>query len=178
MLLEKVLRLRRSLAFRLTFWYAGIFTLSSLIAFLVFYFSISTMRLHKTDQYLSQEIAEFSSLLASRDMNAMTTFINIEAESIGVQEMFLRVMTADGKELATSNMSSWNDIGVSKTALKRLADGANLAFETQTASEHHHKIRVSYGTIGPGMIIQIGQSLEDDEEFLEMSRKIHGITLI
>jgi signal transduction histidine kinase len=28
------------------------------------------------------------------------------------------------------------------------------------------------------MIIQIGQSLEDDEEFLEMSRKIYGITLI
>jgi signal transduction histidine kinase len=111
-------------------------------------------------------------------MNAMTTFINIEAESSGVEKMFLRVMTADGKELATSNMSSWNDIGVSKTALKRLADGAGLAFETQTASEHHHKIRVAYGAIGPGMIIQIGQSLEDDEEFLEMSREIYGITLI
>jgi len=178
MLLEKVLRLRRSLAFRLTLWYAGIFTLSSLIAFLVFYFSISTMRLHQTDEYLSKEISEFSSLIASRDMNAMTTFINIEAESSGVQEMFLRVMTADGKEFATSNMSSWNDIGVSKIALKRLADGEGLAFETQTASKHHHKIRVAYGVIGPGLIIQIGQSLEDDEEFLEMSRKIYGITLI
>lgn len=178
MLSEKVLRLRRSLAFRLTLWYAGIFTLSSLTAFLVFYFSISTMRLHQTDEDLSNEIAEFSSFLVSRDLHEVTAFINIEAETSGVEKMFFRIMTADGKELASSNMSSWNDISVSKTALKRLADGAGQALETQTTSEHHHKIRVAYGAIGPGMIIQIGQSLEDDEEFLEMSRKIYGITLI
>ncbi len=178
MLSEKVLRLRRSLAFRLTLWYAGVFTLSSLTAFLIVYFSLSTMRLHQTDEGLSNEIAEFSALLASRDMNALTTFLNIEAESSGVKDMFFRVMTADGKVLASSNMSSWNDIGVSKAALKRLADGVGRAFETQTVAERHHTIRVAYGAISPGMIIQIGQSREDDEEFLEMSRKIYGITLI
>ncbi|HEY6010351.1 MAG TPA: hypothetical protein VIX18_02685, partial [Nitrospirota bacterium] len=154
MLSEKIRSLLRSLAFRLTLWYAGIFTLSSLAAFLIFYFSLSTMRLHQTDEELSKEITEFSALLTSRDMNAATSYVRIEAESSGVEEMFLRILATDGSVLASSNMSSWKNVDVSRTALKRLADGANRVFETRTVAEHRYPIRVAYGAIGPGMIIE------------------------
>jgi heavy metal sensor kinase len=177
MLSEQVPRPRRSLAFRLTLWYAGIFTLTSLTAFLVFYVSISTMRLRQTDEELSKEIAEFSSLFASRDMNALKELINIEAAASGVEQMFLRMMSTDGKELSSSNMSSWHEISINTDVLRRLSHGAGNEFETQILSKPRHKVRVVYGLIGPGMVLQIGQSLEDDEAFLAMSRKIYAITL-
>ena len=177
MFFVKLLKLRHTLAFRLTLWYAGIYTFSSLAAFLLFYFSIFSITQHRTDRELSIEIAEFASLFTSHDTNSFIENINIEAESNGVDKMFLRIMTVDGEEIASSNMGTWKGAGINRAALERLAAGADHVFETVADSEHPHAIRVVYGTIGPQTIIQIGQSLEDDDAFLEIVREIFMITL-
>ncbi len=177
MFFVKLLKLRHTLAFRLTLWYAGIYTCSSLAAFLLFYLSIISITQHRTDRELSIEIAEFSSLFTSHDMDAVIANINIEAESNGVEKMFLRIVTVDGEEIASSNMETWKGIGINGAALKRLAAGADHVFETMTVSEHPHTIRVAYGAISPKTIIQIGQSLKDDEAFLEIVRGIFVLTL-
>lgn len=177
MFFEKILKLRHTLAFRLTLWYAGIFTLSSLAAFSVFYFSISTITQQYTDQELSNELSEFSFLLASKGMEAVKANIDLEAQSNGVEKVFFRVLTPDGKELASSNMSLWKDIDTSRASLKRLTEGASRVFETLAVPEYHHNVRVAYGAIGPKTIMQIGQSLEDNEKFMEIVRDIFGVTL-
>lgn len=177
MFFEKILKLRHTLAFRLTLWYAGIFTLSSLAAFVVFYFSVASIVQQHTDEELSNEISEFSSLLAAKGLDAVKANVDFEAESSGVENMFFRVLTPDGNVLASSNISSWRDISVSRAALKQVADGAGRVFETLAAPEHEHNIRVGYGIIGPGMIMQIGHSLMDEEAFLAISRRIFGISL-
>ena len=51
------------LSFRLTVWYAGIFTVSSLIAFLLFYTFITSVIQEKTDQELSNQAGQFSAVL-------------------------------------------------------------------------------------------------------------------
>ncbi len=177
MFFEKILRLPHTLAFRLTLWYAGIFTLSSFVAFFLFYLSIASITQKRTDQELSIEIAEFSSLFASNGMDAVIANLHIEAESNGVEEMFLRVVTAGGKETASSNMEPWKEFGINGAALKRLAAGADPVFETVAVPDHHYGVRVVYAAIGPGTIMQIGQSLKDDEEFMEIVREIFGVTL-
>jgi heavy metal sensor kinase len=177
MFFENLLRLRHTLAFRLTLWYAGIFTCSFLAAFLLFYVSIFSITRHHTDRELSIEIAEFSSLLASRGRDAVIANINIEAESNGVENIFLRILTEDGAEIASSNRGTWKGIGISGDALKRLAEGADDVYETVSDSEHPQTTRVVYGKIGPKTIVQIGQSLKDDEAFLEIIRTIFMATL-
>jgi heavy metal sensor kinase len=177
MFFARILKLRHTLAFRLTLWYAGIFTLSSLAAFSVFYFSLSTITRQHTDQELSNELSEFSFLLKSKGMDAVKANMDLEAQSNGVENTFFRVVTTDGKELASSNMAPWEDIGAGTTALKQLNDGAGRVFETLTVPENNHDVRAAYGAIGPGTIMQIGQSLKDDEEFLEITRDIFGVTL-
>jgi heavy metal sensor kinase len=177
MLSEKIRRLRQSLAFRLTLWYAGVFTLSSLAVFLVLYFLISAITLRHTDQELSNEITELSSFLASKGMHTIKGMIVVEVESNGVDKMFIRLLTLDGNEIASSNMASWKSIGTNKTALQRLITGAPRIFETIDVPQHRYNVRVAYGIIGPGIIIQIGQSLEDDEELLEIVRDIFLIAL-
>jgi hypothetical protein len=52
MSLKKRIRVRHTLALRLTLWYAGIFTLSSGIAFLLFYTLINSFLREQTDQEL------------------------------------------------------------------------------------------------------------------------------
>jgi heavy metal sensor kinase len=178
MFFEKILKLRHTLAFRLTLWYAGIFTVSLCAAFLLLYLSIASITQKRTDHELSGEIAEFSSLLAANGMAAVIENINIEAASNGVEEMFLCVVTADGREIASSNRESWKGIGISGAALKRLAAGEDRVFAMEKHPLHRHGIRVIYGAIGPGTVLQIAQSLTDDEELLEIVREIFVITLV
>ncbi len=56
MYLKKILRLPGTLAFRLTLWYAGIFTISTLVAFLALYFVISTVLKERRDQDLVDDV--------------------------------------------------------------------------------------------------------------------------
>lgn len=177
MFLNRLLRLRHTLAFRLTLWYAGIFSLSSFVAFLLFYFLISSVVRGRIDQDLLNEMSEYSSLLSLRGIDTLKTALVIEAESEGVDKVFFRVLAPNGEEIATSNMSSWTDAGIGKTALKRLTNGASHVFETVAVAERPHKVRILYGIIGPGKIIQIGQSLRDDERVMESFREIFGTTM-
>ena len=51
---------RHSLAFRLTLWYAGIFAVSSCVAFLLFYVLITSVLKSQIDQDLSKQAGVFS----------------------------------------------------------------------------------------------------------------------
>jgi len=66
MSLKETLKIRRTLAFRLTFWYASVFTVSSLAAFSIFYVITSNVIQEHTDQALLKEMAEVASILKSK----------------------------------------------------------------------------------------------------------------
>jgi heavy metal sensor kinase len=68
-------------------------------------------------------------------------------------------------------------LSVNRPALQRITEGAKPVFETITVEGRRHKARVVYGRIGPGAILQIGMSLEDDDEFVAEFREIFGATL-
>lgn len=51
-------------------------------------------------------------------------------------------------------------------------------FETLSVPGRPHKVRTVYGAIGPGKILQIGQSLEDDARFLEAFREVFGTSMV
>ena len=175
---EKILKLRHTLAFRLTLWYAGTFTISLLVAFLFFYLSIASITEKRTDHELSTEVAEFSSLLASSGMEAVIENINIEAASSGVEEIFLCVLTADGQVVASSNRDSWKGAGISKAALAKLAAGENRVFVTEQLPDQSYSVRTVYGPLGNGKILQIVHSLKDDEDLLKIIREIFLFTLV
>ena len=166
MYLEKLLNLARTLAFRLALWYALIFTVSSFVAFLVFHLLISSALRERTDQELLTEVAELASHLVLKGPDAVELDIVQDAESSGVDRMFLRVLTPNGEELVSSNMSSWTRIAVSENALKRVLSGSNNVFETLTNPQNKQNVRILYGIIGPDRIVQMGKSLEDDDGFM------------
>ena len=171
MSLKKLVRLPGTLAFRLTLWYAFIFTLTSLGAFLLFNFLINTGLRERTDQDLLAEVSELSSHLALKGLDVVELDIVQDAESSGVDRMFLRVLSLDGEELVSSNMTSWTNVATNRIALKRLTSGESHVFETLTMPQLPHKVRILYGIIGPDKLVQIGKSLEDDQRFMGAFRE-------
>jgi len=62
MYLKKLADLRHTLAFRLTLWYALIFTVSTGVAFFLFYLQITTFMRARTDQDLLNQARKISSV--------------------------------------------------------------------------------------------------------------------
>ena len=172
MYLHKILRPPRTLASRLTLWYAGIFTISTLVAFGLFYFVISTVLSKNRDQDLMADVEGYSSMLAAEGIDKVKAEMAWEALSDGHEHVFLRLLSMDGKELAATDMSAWRSVGTVRRALEKLKGGADYVLETLDIPEQEYKARTVYGSIGPGLVLQIGESLEEDVEFLGLHRRV------
>jgi hypothetical protein len=88
--------LHSSLSFRLTLWYAGIFAVSSFIAFLLFYALITSVIRERTDQELLGQAAHFSALLRERGIGAVENFALLEAQAAGEKKIFIRLLYPTG----------------------------------------------------------------------------------
>jgi heavy metal sensor kinase len=177
MFFERINKFRQSLAFRLTLLYAAMFALSSFVVFLIFYETI-IFRIHtRVDSTLEAKMKKFSSLLASKGIGTLKEEIIAEAKSVGTNKIFFRLLTIEGNEMASSDLSLWYGIGISRSALKNLAEGRPV-FENVKLPGWEYKVRVLYGIVGPGMVMQIGESSRDDEHFFEDLREFSGTVII
>ena len=177
MLFEKLRSFRRTLAFRLTLWYAGIFTASSLFAFFFFYLQVASILRDRTDAELLDDSKDFSLLLAEKGIEEVKQTMVLEAKEDGEKGVFYRLMTSEGRELGSSNLFFWGQMDVNRSALQRLSREGKPVFDTLTIEGRRHKARTVYAPIGPGTILQIGMTLEDNDEFLADFRAIFGVTV-
>ncbi len=177
MFLEKINSTRHTLAFRLTLWYAGIFMLTSCVAFFFFYLLITSVIRDRTDQDLLGEARTLSSILKLQGIEAVKRQIILEAQAAGEKKIFFRLLSFDGQAFSSSNMSYWRDIGIGKTATNQLIREKRPIFDTISLPNRKHKIRVLYTTIGRSIILQLGQSMESNTRFIEAFRKIFVVTM-
>lgn len=171
-------RLSRTLSFRLTVLYSGMAAISIILAFLILYLVFSSLIRERTDQHLVNEAKEFASLYRAKGLDTASTSIVLEAESEGVDNLFCRILTGEGKMIASSNLSSWSYAGISRAALKRLAEGEDHVIETLTPPHKPHSARVIYRPLGPGVILQMGSSSEHDDRFLDALSQVFVIPIV
>lgn len=176
--LKRLLSLRHTLAFRLTLWYAGIFTVSSCVAFLLFYMLITSVIRERTDQELLDQVGQFSTLLGMRGIETVKRVAVLEAQAAGVKKIFFRLLYPNGQAFSSSNMSYWKDIGIRRVAIERLLSGSSHVFETIVIPDRKHKVRILYSMIGPGIILQLGQSMENYSRFIEAFKRIFITTMV
>lgn len=166
MSLKIINKIRHKLAFKLTLWYAIIFTVSLFAALCVFYIMVTHAIDKDIDEGLLEDLDEVSATLALMGTEATNKAMNIEAESEGKDKIFLRLLDRMGNVVATSDMTYWKNAEINKNALNRIDKGAIHIFDTQIISGRPHKIRAVYGKIDSDKILQIGISLEEREHSL------------
>ena len=169
--------IRHTLAFRLTLWYAGIFMLSACVAFLFFYLLITNVIRQQTDQDLLSEVRTFSSILAAQGSEAVRQQAFLQSQAAGERKVFFRVLYLTGQVYSSSNMSYWQDIGINRTIIEQLLKEHQPIFDTVSIADRKHRVRVLYAGIGPGMILQVGRSMENYTRIIEAFQKIFLITM-
>ena len=174
---KKPSRFWNSLSFRLTLWYAGIFAVSSFIAFFLFYALITSVIRERTDQELLTQAGQFSTILRERGIGAVENFSLLEAQAAGVKKVFFRLLYPTGQAFSSSNMAYWEDIAIRKTAIDQLLGGSGRVFETVILAARRDQVRILYAMIGPGVILQIGQSMENYARIIDAFRGIFLATM-
>jgi len=176
--LRRLRSYRKTLAFRLTLWYAGVFAVSSCIAFLLFYTLITSVFRDRTDQDLLGQAREISAILSTRGLEAVKSLAMLEAQAAGVKKVFFRLLSSRGEVFSSSNMSYWQDIDIREAAIKQLVRDRKNVFETVTVPNRKDKVRILHVMVGTGVILQIGQSMEADSRFIDAFKNIFFITMV
>ena len=173
----KKIKLPRSLSFRLTLWYGIIFSLSSCMAFLFFYILITTNLRQRLDSRLSDKISEFEAIYNLQGLEDVKSAALIESQAAGEKKIFFRLLYASGVAFSSSNMSYWQEIGINRNAVGQLVEGRSRVYETLTIAGRPDRVRIAYGIIGRGVVVQLGYSMENDTAFIAIFKRIFLITM-
>jgi heavy metal sensor kinase len=174
---KRLLEIYHTLAFRLTLWYASIFVFTACVAFLFFYFLITSVIRQQTDQDLLSEARTFSSILSSQGAEALKHQAFLAAQAGGERKVFFRLLYITGQLFSSSNMSYWRDIGINKAAIQRLLADHQPVFDSINIPDRTHKVRILYASLGPGLILQLGRSMDNHTRIIEAFRKIFVATM-
>ncbi|MCP3901719.1 MAG: HAMP domain-containing protein, partial [Desulfobacteraceae bacterium] len=170
-------RFFRTIALKLTVWYAGIFIVSSLIMFIVFSFFISKTMLEKIDLDLEENIKVFSQVVSQEGINGARRFAITKARAAGEKIVFYRLLYPTGEVFASSHMLYWKDIKADKNILKQMILDNKHLFQTIKQSSRAESIRVLYGFIAPGVILQTGLAMETYSKFLNIFKMVFAATM-
>ncbi len=177
MSLRKNLKIPKTLAFRLTLWYAAIFIVTSCVAFLLFYSLITSLILERTDRELLDQVERFSVLLDSKGADSLAGSAIVESEAAGVKKVFFRFLSVTGQVFSSSNMAYWKHIGVDTAAVQALFRDRSHVFKTVRIPGRNEEIRVLYARLSPGIVMQVGQVMESYSRFLDAFRGIFIATM-
>jgi len=161
--LKKEISLFRTVSSRLAIWYAMLFAAASVVSLLAIYMMLSSTLREREDKELSAELREFEMLYKSEGMEILKPVIMHEAESEGINRIFIKITSPDNTVLASSDMTNWKDIPVfDSTAIPR----AYMHFESFIAADHQGEIRIAHQKMHDGNVITIGMTTESDASFL------------
>ena len=167
----------RSIAFRLTVWYAGIFSISSCVVFGLFYFLATQTIMNQVDQELMDKAGYFRTVISRSGIVGAQNLAVIEAQAAGEKQIFFRLLYPTGEVFASSSMSYWKNIRINKEMVDRLMKSKVTVFNTVHIAGQEQKARMMYTFVAPNVILHTGLAMSSYSRFLSGFKKIFSISM-
>jgi signal transduction histidine kinase len=164
---RKITELKNSLLFRLTILYAVTFTILAAIGFAAFYYRIYSVTIERIDEELFEETRGYAELLSEKGFEAVRLKIMQNAKTEDSEEEFYRVLNTKAEVLTSTDMSAWPYVDRFRLADK-LKNSVNGHLTQTIRSAGGDKARIMTAVIGPSILLQIGETLEEAEEYLDI----------
>ena len=174
---DKINKLRYTLAFRLTLWYAMLFVLSAGIVFFLFYMLIGRVIEQRTDEELLQRRNAFAGVYALQGVDMLQQTAAFQTQAAGEKKMFYRLFYPSGVVFSSSNMRYWKTIGIDYAAVEALLADGNNRFVTHDLPGTKYHARVIYARIGTEIMLQLGYNMEDEERLLQVFKQLFLVTM-
>ena len=138
---------------------------------------ITSQLRQRLDTHLADKISEFEAIYNLQGLDEVKSAALMESQAAGEKKIFFRLLYASGVAFSSSNMSYWREIGIDRDAVKELLSGRPRVFETLAIPGRPDRVRIAYGAIGKGVVVQLGYSMENDTAFIAIFKKIFLITM-
>jgi heavy metal sensor kinase len=168
-------KLRHTLAFRLTLWYAALFVLSAGLAFMVFYILIANALQQRADNELASQARQLEAVYTVEGIEMLQRSALLQVQSAGEKKTFLRLLYPSGIVFATSNVTFWKNIGIARGAVEQLLESQEPVLMTEPAQDY--PVRVLYAQVSPEIILQLGYAMESENRLLQTFRRIFLFTI-
>ena len=165
-------RVGKTVAFRLTLWYAGVFSISSTVVFILFYLLVSQTILNRIDQDLSDKLSLFSAVLSRKGMVGAKRQAIMEAQAAGEKTVFFRLLYPTGEVFASSSMGYWSTVDADEEAIQRVLSGRENIYRTIRVHSRNERVRILYGRIADGVILQTGLAMKTYAGFVQSFRTV------
>jgi len=167
-----MIRLPNTLAVRLTLWYASAFVFFLLVAFVIMYFFMNTVLNSRIDEDLEEDVEEFQLTFETNGLEGTNQEIDREVMAGDNVDKFLRLLDPTGKEIYSSSKTHWENLYTDIDVLSELNEPVLVDFKLES---QEHTTRAIYGNIGPGVILHLGESLEEKEEIMEILLTVFAV---
>lgn len=155
-----------TIAFRLTLWFTGIFTVCSGFVFLLFYYLATQTLQNQIDRELTDQASKFTAIIHTNGLMGARQLAVLEAQAAGEKLIFFRIVYPTGEVFASSRMSYWKNVHVSRTALQKLGLQKLNIFETIEVPSTRQKARILYSYVAANAILQTGIAMDVHSKFI------------
>ncbi|MDM8536162.1 ATP-binding protein [Desulfobacterales bacterium HSG17] len=161
-----------TIAFKLTLWFTGIFTICSGVVFVLFYFLATQTIETQIDESLLENASKFSASIQRNGLMGARELAVLEAQAAGEKVIFFRLLYSSGEVFASSHMSYWKDVNIQEHALKKLIITHKNFFETIAIPSTKKKARILYSFVAVNVILQTGIAMDYQTKFLSAFKKV------
>nr|NJM04549.1 HAMP domain-containing protein [Desulfobacula sp.] len=159
-------KIYNTIAFRLALWFTGIFAVCSGFAFLLFYYLAAQTLQNQIDRELTDQASKFTAIIHTSGLMGARQLAVLEAQAAGEKLIFFRIVYPTGEVFASSRMSYWENVHISKTALQKLTAQKLNIFETVEIPSTGQKARILYSYVAANAILQTGVAMDVYSKFL------------
>jgi signal transduction histidine kinase len=172
MSLKKIRQMRDSLIFRLTVVYALSFTLIAAAGFAVAYYRIYSITMEKMDEEFEMDVDGYAERIETEGLQAAVDKIYENIEDEDPREEFYRLLDGDNNVIATTDMTAWRMVERENVIQRLKANGRSFALQTIETPGGLIKARFITAAVGDNLFLQIGESLEEANEYLAIFRNL------
>ncbi len=155
-----------SLFWRLTLTYSLAFCVVASAGSLAFYHRVYSVTLERLDLELAEDTEKYFAVMGERGLAGVISRIKTESAMEDSREEFFRVLDLTGKVLFATDMSAWGDVGKGGVPEHFRQGSKKPVIRTLSLPERDLEARMISSVIGPNTILEIGESLEDADEYL------------
>jgi signal transduction histidine kinase len=142
------------------------------MSFLVLYYRLFSLTMDRMDEELLDEAEHYAAIMAQEGLEGVREALIRGAESEDPNEEFQRVLNLEGDVLAATDMGSWGTVDKDASLLGLREAGVDYIAETITVPGREYKARLISTIIGPDTAMQLGETLEEADEYLGVFRTL------
>lgn len=170
MFLGPLRRLPKTVGFRLTLWYSGIFILSSLLLFSLSYFLLSSSLTKQDKEAIHLRLKELSALYQTGGIESLEREVAIEKKFEKKNPFFIRLAGPENKTLFLILPYQWAEFDIKE--LEKTTPNTDATWIRLSAKNNNDVLEIASTRLTNHCLLQTGKSTEDREKILRHFREV------